>query len=148
MNGYTISQFARAADVAVSTVRYYERLGLLKTSSRSSANYRLYGGGELARLRFILSAKAMGFSLEDVALLLSMLDETPSCGSVQDLIRKRLEVLRARIAELRHAERLLRSAIARCADGDAEDDHCSVLEGLRLAADPALAGRPPRGHRT
>jgi DNA-binding transcriptional MerR regulator len=53
---YTISQLAHAASVPTSTVRYYERIGLLQPEARSAGNYRLYGPEALARLRFIRAA--------------------------------------------------------------------------------------------
>ena len=47
---YTIGQFARAVGVPTSTIRYYERIGLLQPSGRSGGNYRFYTDDSLTRL--------------------------------------------------------------------------------------------------
>ena len=70
----TIGQIAKAAGVPTSTVRYYERAGLLRPTSRTAANYRVYSAGDLERLRFIRAAQATGFQLEDVKKQLKNLE--------------------------------------------------------------------------
>ena len=69
---YTIGELAKAADVASSTLRYYERRGLVEPDNRSEGNYRLYGPETLERVRFIRAAQATGFTLDDVAMLLDV----------------------------------------------------------------------------
>ena len=59
---YTIGQLARAAGLPTSTLRYYERAGLLEPTGRSEGNYRLYGEEALERLRFIRAAQATGLN--------------------------------------------------------------------------------------
>src|SRR5690606_13565318 len=61
-----IGQLAQQAGVAIDTVRYYERSGLLAPAARLASGYRRYGPTELKRLRFIRRAKALGFSLADI----------------------------------------------------------------------------------
>src|SRR5438876_10899472 len=68
----TIGQLAGAAGVATSTVRFYERAGLLRADHRSAGNYREYDEQSLERLRFIRSAQAVGLSLKDVVELLKL----------------------------------------------------------------------------
>jgi len=63
---YTIGALARAAEVPTTTVRYYERTGLLPPEGRSGGNYRSYSVRSLERLRFIRAAQANGFTLDDV----------------------------------------------------------------------------------
>ncbi len=65
----TIGQLAAQADVPTSTVRYYERRGLLRCEGRTRANYRQYGEATLERLRFIRAAQAAGFTLVDIRSL-------------------------------------------------------------------------------
>ena len=67
----TIGELARTAAVPASTVRYYERTGLLRRPPRSQSNYRLYRDEDVYRVRFIKAAQATGFTLDDVAELLS-----------------------------------------------------------------------------
>jgi DNA-binding transcriptional MerR regulator len=63
---YTITQLAQAANVPTTTLRYYERAGLVLPEGRSQGNYRLYSDESLRRLRFIRAAQAVGFTLDDV----------------------------------------------------------------------------------
>ncbi len=78
----SIGELAKAADVPTSTVRYYERAGILRPSGRSAGNYRLYSQSELEQLRFIRAAQATGFTLENVTALL----RPAACGKVQGVI--------------------------------------------------------------
>ena len=66
----TIGELARTMQIAASTIRYYERIGLLVPDERSGGNYRLYSEASLRRLRFIRSAQSIGFTLDDVQSLL------------------------------------------------------------------------------
>ena len=77
---YTIGQLARAAGVPTSTVRYYERIGLVRPAGRTAGNYRVYGEEALECLRFIRAAQATGFALEDISALLNCRrDNTAVC---------------------------------------------------------------------
>jgi len=135
----TIGELARAGDVPVSTLRYYERVGLLRPSGRSRANYRVYADAELERLRFIRVAQATGFTLADIRELLRA---TP-CRRVQERIEGRLADVRARMAELRRAQRVLRDALERCR-GDEATGRCAARDSLTGAA-VGLSGRGQGG---
>jgi len=127
MDGYTIGQLAKAANVPTSTVRYYERTGLLKPDYRTGGNYRGYSGEALERLRFIRSAQATGFSLADVKRLLRLIpsDQSP-CKDVASLLTKRLAEVQQRIQELRLVERVLSKSLKGCCTGD-EPDLCEAI---------------------
>lgn len=126
----TIGGLAKAADVPVSTLRYYERLGLLLPESRSDGNYRVYGPRSLERLQFIRRAKDAGFTLEDVTTLLHIQDGTrAACDEVRTLIEGRLADLDDRLRDLRHLRTALVSLQKTCHDS-AEKDHCLVLDHL------------------
>ena len=81
----TIGKLAKAADVAIDTVRYYERQGLLPQPQRTTSGYRLYAEDSLRRLRFIRRAKALGFQLNDIASLLRLTDNDGASASVRAL---------------------------------------------------------------
>jgi len=125
----TIGQLAAAAEVPTSTVRYYERAGLLSPSSRSEGNYRLYSEADLARLRFIRGAQATGFTLDDVHELL----RPAPCDEVQSRIEARIAKVRARMRELRHVERVLRASLETCRQHEAAG-RCAVIEDLSAKA--------------
>jgi DNA-binding transcriptional MerR regulator len=130
---YTISQLAHTADVPASTVRYYQRVGLLQPEGRSEGNYRLYGGEALRRLKFIRAAQAIGFTLDDVKALLGREDEEPPpCRDVQTLIERRLADIEERLQDLRHVRRVLKSSLEKCRRTE-QAGCCHVLETLRQA---------------
>ena len=125
----TIGQLAKAAAVPVSTVRYYERVGLLRRPPRSASNYRLYEEEDAYRVRFIRAAQATGFTLDDMAGLLR-----PSpCGRVQERIEERLEEVSARMKELRHVRRVLERALTACLEHE-PTGRCAVVDSLSASA--------------
>lgn len=138
---YTIGRIAKAADVPASTVRYYERRGLLKPDARSQGNYRLYGRESLRRLRFVRSAQAAGFTLSDIALLLRFRDgDVSPCIKVQELITARLERVAQQVEQLQQVDRMLRKWLKVCRRTE-RTGRCGVLEGLS-AGDPECCRRP------
>lgn len=123
----TIGRIAEAVGVATSTLRYYEREGLLAPVGRSPAGYRLYEASAIDRLRFIRSAQSVGFSLEDIKALLA-LDTRTSCQQVQVLIEARLADVSQRIADLKSVQRTLNSTLNRCRKSR---KGCPILSELR-----------------
>ena len=67
-----IGQLAQRADVAIDTVRYYERNGILPKPERQASGYRHYGDEDVSRLRFVRRAKALGFTLVEIRDLLAL----------------------------------------------------------------------------
>lgn len=127
---YTISQLARAVEVPTSTLRYYERIGLLKPEGRSGGNYRLYADASLRRLRFIRAAQAVGFALDDIKTLLGEGDgKALACHEVQALIESRLADVEKWLKDLRHVQRALKSTLAKCQAS--EGRVCYVIDSLR-----------------
>lgn len=133
---YTISELAKQADVPATTVRYYERRGLLTPDGRSESNYRLYGRHALERLRFIRAAQASGFTLGDIARLLVMREGSPEqCGEVRDLISERLDAVDRQLADLAESRRILENAMEQCRQAS-RDESCHVVEGLDGSCGP------------
>lgn len=131
MDGYTIGQLACAADVPRSTLRFYERTGLFKPSGRSGSNYRHYSSQALERLRFIRSAQATGFSLDDVRELLKLTDSDKApCEDVIALTKNRLAEVRKRLKELRHVERVLSQSLENCCTSKSPD-LCDRIIGMK-----------------
>lgn len=134
----TIGQLARAAEVPVSTVRYYERRGLVRPSGRTAGNYRRYGEEVLDRLRFIRAAQDTGFTLADINSLLKFRDgDTAPCREVQTLIEGRLADVTKRLQEFRHLQAALESSLEKCR-GEEPTGHCAVME--QLSPSPGHAG--------
>ena len=131
MDRYTIGQLAKAAGVPTSTIRYYERRGLVLPVSRSEGNYRLFDYQGLDRLRFVRSAQGAGFTLSDIATLLALKeDQSAPCDEVQDLISLRLDHVVEQIEHLKAVEGMLRDWMEVC-QGAQSSGWCGVLVGLQ-----------------
>jgi DNA-binding transcriptional MerR regulator len=93
----TVNELARAAGVSAGRVRYYARCGLLPAGRDPDNDYRRFAPPALARLRFIVAARALGFALADVARLLGEADAGRSpCPTVRELLDRRLADIAAR----------------------------------------------------
>jgi MerR family mercuric resistance operon transcriptional regulator len=140
METFSIGRLAERAGVPTSTVRFYERIGLIKPDFRTGANYRGYTAASVDRLRFIRSAQATGLSLEDIEALLELSHATePPCDEVLSLMRRRHGEIKERIKDLRQVEKVLAKALQECCKGE-DRDICR--EVCRLAgAEPV--GRKP-----
>lgn len=109
-----IGQVAKGAGVSVQAVRYYERLGLLPTTNRTPAGYRIYGPESVDRLRFIRQAQGLGFSLDEIKEILRLRYEGQSpCDCVRNLLKKRLETIEHEIRQLVRFRHDLRKTLER-----------------------------------
>lgn len=118
MPAMTIGTLAREGKVGVETVRYYQRRGLLGTPARPDGpglggGVRRYGEADVRRLRFIRSAQAAGFTLEQIAELLA-LDAGHDHARARELARQRIAALDEKIAELETARDGLRKLAGAC----------------------------------
>ncbi|MFQ5526347.1 MAG: MerR family transcriptional regulator [Thermoanaerobaculia bacterium] len=96
----TVSQVANRFGLSRSTLLYYDRIGLLSPSERSSANYRLYSEDDVARMELIRTYRRTGLALADIARILS-----PGESSLTELLRERLKDLDGQIKALRAQQR-------------------------------------------
>jgi MerR family mercuric resistance operon transcriptional regulator len=128
-SGFTRGDLARATGCNIETIRYYEKTGLLPDPPRTNAGYRIYSAAHATRLRFILRARELGFSMEDIRGLLGLEDgAAPTCAEVKERTERHLADVRAKIADLRRIENVLSATAARCSGEDVPD--CPVLETL------------------
>ena len=103
MSRVRISELADHVGVASSTVRYYERVGLLAAPARTPSGYRDYDETDAARLLFISRSRRMGLSCEQIIELLPIWDGTNCAGAqerVRQLIGDKQREIAVRIAEL------------------------------------------------
>ena len=126
---FTIGKLARAGEVGVETIRYYQRRGLLETPARSGGDgwgggIRRYDADDLRRLKFIRSAQTSGFTLDEISELLA-LEASDDRVRVRTLARQRIESLDAKIAQMSAT----RAALARLADQCAASNKgpCPIL---------------------
>ena len=99
--GLFISQLSRQLGIPVPTIRYYERLGLLKPPERTQSQYRIYSEEALERLRFIQKAKHFGLSLDEIKKLIDISAQgIPPCASLKAMVKQHLDELEYRIEEM------------------------------------------------
>ena len=110
----TIGGLAKAAGVGVETVRYYQRRGLLPEPARPPGEVRRYGDTDVKRMRFIRSAHAAGFTLNEIKELLD-LDAADDRARARELAAARVAALDEKIAEMREARDALSELAAACA---------------------------------
>ena len=124
-----IGELSRRSGYPSETIRYYERIGLLPAPARVR-KYRHYGATDLERLAFVRCARALGFTLNEVRLLLKLSrpGTQGACRQALDLATTHLGRVRARIADLVAVERLLTDAVRQCDGEDATE--CTVLGTL------------------
>lgn len=123
---------AQRSGVNAETIRYYEKITLLPQPDRSAGGYRVYTEADYQRLCFIRRCRDMGFSLEKVRELLSLVDgEKVSCEQVKRMTNNHLVDIRAKIADLKKMERTLHELSSKCSGDDVPD--CPIIEALQTA---------------
>ncbi|MEF2552277.1 helix-turn-helix domain-containing protein [Aurantimonas sp. A2-1-M11] len=128
-SGLSRGELARATGSNIETIRYYEKTGLLPDPPRTGAGYRVYSSAHALRLRFILRARELGFSMDDIRGLLGLGDgAAPTCSEVKDRTERHLADVRAKIADLKRIDAVLAQTAAQCS-GD-QVPHCPVLNTL------------------
>lgn len=125
----TIGRISKAAGVKVTTIRYYESIGLMGTPDRSESGQRLYGGDAVERLSFIRHARDLGFSVDSIRDLIA-LQTTPQadCAAIDAAARRQLANVGERIARLRALEGELERMVRSCEGGAVAT--CAVLASL------------------
>jgi MerR family transcriptional regulator, mercuric resistance operon regulatory protein len=129
LENVTIGMLADAAGVNVETIRFYQRKRLLAEPRRPPRSVRRYGETELARVRFIKAAQRLGFSLDEVGELLKLEDGT-HCSDARHLAERKLQDVRAKLADLRRIQRILGQLMARC-DSARGSVKCPLIASLR-----------------
>ncbi|HMN21933.1 MAG TPA: Cu(I)-responsive transcriptional regulator [Ottowia sp.] len=124
-----IGQAARASGVSAKMVRHYEALGLLGAVARSDSGYRQYTAADVHTLRFIKRARELGFSMAEIAELVSLWhDRARASADVKRIAQQHLGELEERIAALMDMQRTLRNLLHHC-HGDARPE-CPILDDL------------------
>ncbi|WP_140909896.1 heavy metal-responsive transcriptional regulator [Cognatiluteimonas lumbrici] len=125
-----IGELAREAGVAIDTVRYYERQGLLPEAERTLSGYRRYAAPDVERVRFIRRAKALGFTLSEIGELLALSERRGAdMAGMKRAAEAKLHDVDARIAELQRIRGGLEVLVASC-PGRGELEHCPILGTL------------------
>ena len=133
----TIGALSARTGVKIDTIRYYERIGILPKPARSSGGHRLYAGEHKKRIEFIRRARELGFSLDQVRVLLGLAGGgRVTCAKVKNITEKHIAEIRRRVKDLKRLERVLIDMVAQCRADEALD--CPILEALASGARPNM----------
>jgi MerR family copper efflux transcriptional regulator len=124
----TIGRLAKQAGVNIDTIRYYERNGLIPEPVRRASGYREYDVADVRRLRFILRAKELGFTLAEIGELLSLSADRDVRGVKRRAV-ERLNQVEHKIGELQRVREGLKTLIDAC-PGRGDLEHCPIVAAL------------------
>lgn len=131
--GLSIGALSRRTGVNIETIRYYERICLMRQPPRTEAGHRRYAPEHVERLRFIRRARALGFGIDGIRTLLALTETgTRPCLEARGIAAAHLAEVRAKRDDLDKLERILAGTIEQCdtrCSGDAAP-LCPVLEIL------------------
>jgi len=124
-----IGQAAKTSGVSAKMIRYYEQTGLVPKAVRSDSGYRHYSERDVHTLRFIRRARDLGFSVEQIADLLTLWrDQSRASADVKTMALAHVEILKRRAAELQSMARTLQHLADNCHGDDRPD--CPILDDL------------------
>ena len=126
----TIGEVAKRAEVNIQTIRFYERKGLLLPASRSGSGYRQYYDDAVRRVRFIKHAQEIGFSLREIANLLSLqVAGDSTCADVKVQAVEKIRDVDDKIRKLQDMRAALGRLVEKC-DGVGPVSECPIIEAL------------------
>ncbi|PPD15172.1 MAG: MerR family transcriptional regulator [Methylobacterium sp.] len=127
--GLRRAKLAERTGCNLETIRYYEKIGMMRDPPRTASGYRVYDESDVRRLRFILRARELGFAIEEIRGLLELVDGgTQTCAEVKKRTERHLADVRAKIADLQRIERVLATTASQCSGEDVPE--CPVLDAL------------------
>src|SRR5207244_11538385 len=104
---YKIGELAKQFRLNVRTLRYYEAIGLLPAPARTEGGFRLYSEEDERRLRFVLQAKRVGFSMEEIQRILRLSEHGSACAYVREALAPHIAAIDAQIAGLQRRRGVL-----------------------------------------
>ena len=123
----TSSKRAKELNASGETIRFHERKNLIAQPNKPETGYRQYPNETVDRIRFIKRAQDLGFTLNEIANLLSLNDRP--CGQVQELAEHKLSTVKEKMADLRRLENALQALLTQCLIND-DDSHCPIIDSL------------------
>lgn len=108
----TANVLAKKTDVPIYTVRHYTKIGLLKPSRHPRNGYKVYNFSDATRLRFIIAAKDLGFTLAEISQILDEAKHGNSpCPMVREIVEQRIEENKRKIRELKQLQKKMENAL-------------------------------------
>ena len=123
----TIGKLAKELDISVETIRFYERQGLIEQPLKPDSGYRMYGDALTSQLKFILKAKALGFTLKEIESLMSL---SGSCADIESMGLQKLNLIRNKIADLQRLEKVIQDMTDSC-KANQDPQSCPVINSLK-----------------
>lgn len=129
-----IGEVSKLSGIGIEALRFYEKSGLLDRPSRAGSGYRVYDAGILERLDFIKRAQVLGFSLDEIKRIIEeRRDGQSPCAEVRAIVRRRLEELDERMAQMRLYRKELAQALVEWESrGDTEGHICGLIEATSI----------------
>ena len=124
-----IGQAAEQSGVSAKMIRHYESIGLVERARRTEGGYRIYDANDIHTLRFIRRARALGFSMKEIAQLLGLWrSHRRASADVRRVAQQHISELDQKIAELQAMRRTLSQLVQHC-HGDRRPE-CPILDDL------------------
>lgn len=124
----SIGTLSKLSGVAIETIRYYERIGVLKPHARKASGYRIFNEEAYKTLRFLKNAQELGFSLAEIKDLLKLQARTVSrCEEVQTRASKHLRSVEEKMEKLMNISSVLSRLIKQCRSSKTSE-RCPILE--------------------
>ncbi len=124
-----IGELSKQTGVSIDTIRYYEHRGLIPPAARTQSGYRQYSVSDITRLKFIVQAKDLGFTLEEIGQLLAISLNGRTCSQVKAVAQAKAEEIETRIQKLAHMRQTLLTLAEQC-EKTADSDPCPILNVL------------------
>ena len=127
-----IGELAHQSQVSRDTLRFYEKHGLITPSARTDAGYRLYAESDIKRIGFIVSAKKVGFTLNEIQQLLQLevTKDIKSCQDVKEFVDHKIQLVNQQLIETRRIKKSLETLSEACCGGDEPATQCTILDTL------------------
>lgn len=124
-----IGEAAKLTGLGIETIRFYEREGLIKPEKLSSG-YRTYTDDLILKMKFIIQAKSLGFSLKETKELLSLHANTKSkCSSVRKKAQSKVNEIEQKLDQLKSMRTVLKKLIKTC-ESEGTTDCCPILDAI------------------
>lgn len=135
----TIGKVAKLAEVTVETIRYYQRRGLLAEPDKPYVGYRRYPADMVKHIRFIKHAQALGFTLNEVAVLME-LEEARACGKTRALAIDKIHAIDQKLTGLTAMRKALAALVRQCEAGGSSKG-CPIIRALEQSESSRTAPR-------
>ncbi len=122
----TIGKLASEVGISVETIRFYQRQGLVSQPEKPLNGFRQYHFDTIERLKFIINAKSLGFTLNEIRTLDNL---SSGCQLFHDLANTKLESIKNEISHLHSIEQNIKTLIDSCS-ADCNADNCSIAEKM------------------